>query len=61
MKGGEKMDKILRQIEVERIQNIAKGFGWSLEGVTEENNTLTINLKKTIGQASVEQGSPTSV
>ena len=55
------MDKILRQIEVERIQNIAKGFGWSLEGVTEENNTLTINLKKTIGQASVEQGSPTSV
>ena len=56
------MDKTLRMIEIERIQNVAKGFGWQIENTKEAGDVLTIEMSKRIGPAPVvTESSPTSV
>jgi hypothetical protein len=49
------MNETLRMIEVDRIGNVAKGFGWSLESTKSEGETLTIELKKTIPSSTTVQ------
>lgn len=42
------MEAIQRTLEVERIVNLVKGFGWDLVESKAEGETITISIKKTI-------------
>lgn len=42
------MDQIQRTIEVERVVNLAKGFGWELVETKADGEELTILIKKTV-------------
>ncbi len=42
------METIQRTIEVERVVNLVKGFGWDLVEVKAEGETLFISIKKTV-------------
>lgn len=46
--GGEEVDKNRRVLEVERITNLVRGFGWDLQDTKEENDVLTLTIKKTV-------------
>jgi hypothetical protein len=48
------MDKAQRVIEVERVVNLLKGFGWVLESTKEDQTSLQITVKKTV----TPEGSP---
>ena len=40
------MEPIQRTIEVERLVNLAKGFGWTLVATSVEGNTVKVQLSK---------------
>lgn len=42
------MEKIQRTLEVERIVNLAKGFGWELVDSKADGDVLQITIKKTV-------------
>ena len=42
------MEKIQRTLEVERIVNLVKGFGWELVESKAEGDALQITIKKTV-------------
>ena len=42
------MEKIQRTLEVERIVNLVKGFGWDLVESKAEGDELQITIKKTV-------------
>ena len=42
------MDKTQRIIEVERIVNLVKGFGWELKDTKEVDDIITITIEKKI-------------
>lgn len=42
------MEKAQRIIEVERVVNLVKGFGWELESTHEDETSLQITIKKTV-------------
>lgn len=42
------MDKIQRTIEIERVVNLVKGFGWELVSMSEDENTLELRIRKTV-------------
>lgn len=42
------MEKIQRTLEVERIVNLVKGFGWELVESKAEGDTLQITIKKMV-------------
>lgn len=42
------MEQIQRTIEVERVVNLAKGFGWELVDSKVEGNVIQITIKKTV-------------
>ena len=42
------MEKIQRTLEVERVVNLVKGFGWDLVSTGVEGDTLTIIIKKMV-------------
>jgi len=43
------METAQRVIEVERLVNIAKGFGWALTSSSTSGEVLKIELQKTVG------------
>lgn len=45
---GEAMEKIQRVIEVERVVNLVKGFGWDLKDTKVEGETITIIIEKKV-------------
>jgi hypothetical protein len=42
------MDTIQRTIEIERVVNIVRGFGWELVSTNVEGETIQIVIKKTV-------------
>lgn len=42
------MEKAQRIIEVERVVNLVKGFGWELDATHEEETELRITIRKTV-------------
>lgn len=46
--GGAKMEQIQRTIEVERVVNLVKGFGWELVDSRVDGDTIQISIKKTV-------------
>jgi hypothetical protein len=48
------METAQRVIEVERLVNIAKGFGWSLTSSSTSGDTLKVELQKTVGPSASE-------
>ena len=42
------MEKIQRMLEVERIVNLVKGFGWDLVETKVEGDEIQITIKKTV-------------
>lgn len=42
------MESVQRKIEIERVVNLIKGFGWELVSTKEEDVILEISFKKTI-------------
>jgi hypothetical protein len=42
------MEKIQRTLEVERIVNLVKGFGWELVDTKVDGDTIQISIKKTV-------------
>lgn len=42
------MEKVQRTIEIERVVNIVKGFGWELVDTKVEGDTLQLSIKKTV-------------
>ena len=45
------MERIQRTLEVERIVNLVRGFGWDLVESKAEGETLRIVLEKRVGPA----------
>lgn len=46
--GGAEVEKLQRTLEVERIVNLVKGFGWELAETKTDGDTLQITIKKTV-------------
>ena len=42
------MDKIKRTIEVERVVNLVKGFGWDLKDTKIEGEVINITIEKKV-------------
>lgn len=42
------MEKIQRTIEIERVVNLVKGFGWALDNTTQDEKELRITIKKDV-------------
>ena len=42
------MEKIQRTIEIERVVNLVKGFGWNLAETKVEGQSIIITIKKTV-------------
>jgi len=42
------MEKIQRTIEIERVVNLVKGFGWELVDTSVEGDTIAIKIQKTV-------------
>jgi len=42
------MEQIQRTIEIERVVNLIKGFGWELVETKVEGETIQIAIKKTV-------------
>jgi len=42
------MEKIQRTIEIERVVNLVKGFGWELHETKVEGKMIIITIKKTV-------------
>jgi len=42
------METIQRNIEVERITNLVRGFGWEVIEIKTEGDVLQITIKKTV-------------
>lgn len=42
------MEQIQRTIEIERVVNLVKGFGWELVDSKVEGETIQITVKKTV-------------
>jgi len=42
------MEQIQRTIEIERVVNLIKGFGWELMETKVEGDTIQISIKKTV-------------
>lgn len=42
------MEKVQRTIEIERVVNIVKGFGWELVDSRVEGETIQLSIKKTV-------------
>ena len=45
---GNEMEKIQRTIEIERVVNLVKGFGWELHDVKVEGEMIIITIRKTV-------------
>ena len=43
------MERIQRTLEVERIVNLVKGFGWDLVESKADGDTLRITIEKKVG------------
>lgn len=48
------MDKAQRIIEVQRVVNLVRGFGWELETIREDSTSLQITIMKAV----TPEGSP---
>ena len=42
------MEQIQRTIEIERVVNLIKGFGWELVDSKVEGDSIQITIKKTV-------------
>ena len=42
------MEKVQRTLEIERVVNLVKGFGWELVDTKVEGETIQISIKKTV-------------
>lgn len=42
------MELVQRTLEVERVVNLAKGFGWSLINTQVEGDTIKITIEKKV-------------
>lgn len=46
--GGMLMEKIQRVIEVERITNLVRGFGWEVVDTKAEGDTMRMTIEKKV-------------
>lgn len=46
------MERIQRVIEVERITNLVRGFGWEVVDTKAEEDVLRMTIEKKVGPAS---------
>jgi len=42
------MEKVQRTIEVERITNLVRGFGWEMKDTKVEGEMITITIEKKV-------------
>ena len=53
--GGVKMETVQRTLEIERIVNLVKAFGWDLEATEAEGSVLKVSFEKKVESPAVEE------
>ena len=56
--GGANVEKVQQVLEVERIVNLARGFGWEKTGESVKDGVIVLTIEKKIESPAVSESQP---